>query len=112
MPRYTVDAEKMQSHLEEEIEECGNPTADNNPIAYGVTLGLKMALSYTKTLSTADTATVVHAHWEKTGWQKRGGEVEYRCSHCKRCKIWKKKTQKLPYYCEKCGAKMDEEIEK
>lgn len=60
----------------------------------------------------ADVAPVIHAHWERTGWQKRGVEFEYRCSHCKRCKIWKKRTQKLPYYCEKCGSKMDDEIKR
>lgn len=53
MARY-IDAEKMRSLLEEEIEGCGNPTADDNPIAYGTTLGLKMALSYAKTLPTAE----------------------------------------------------------
>ena len=63
-------------------------------------------------LPIVDYAPVIHAHWEKTGWKKSGGEVEYRCSNCKRCKVWRKKTQKLPYYCEKCGANMDEEVDK
>ena len=67
---------------------------------------------YLDSQPTADVAPVIYAHWEKTGWKKSGGEVEYKCSHCKRCKVWKKKTQKLPQYCEKCGANMDKEKEK
>ena len=58
-------------------------------------------------MPTADVEPVRHGRWEKTGWQ-RGISYEYRCSECKH-RIWKKKTQKLPNYCEKCGAKMDEE---
>lgn len=69
--------------------------------------GVDFVLGRFYDLPREDVASVIHAHWEKTGWQKHGVEFEYRCSHCKRCKIWKKKTQKTPYYCEKCGAKMD-----
>ena len=91
MPRY-IDAEKMHSLLEEEIEGCGNPTADDNPIAYGTTLGLKMALSYTKTLPTADVAPVVHAHWiplygRMYACNDKKGEIVqtgYKCSACGR----------------------------
>ena len=107
-----IDAEKMQSHLEEEIEGCGNPTADNNPIAYGTTLGLKMALSYTKTLSTADVAPVVHAHWERCIDTEDGRY--YKCTVCGRTIfidkdfVWRDPKEDHPY-CH-CGAKMDERI--
>lgn len=53
-----------------------------------------------------DVEPVQHGHWIKTGWQ-RGDLFEYKCSECKRNKIWKKKSQKLSNYCDKCGTKMD-----
>lgn len=59
----------------------------------------------------ADVEPVRHGHWIKTGWQQ-GDKFEYKCFECKRNKIWKKKTQKLPNYCEKCGALMDKEVKK
>lgn len=96
-----IDAEKMQSHLEEEIEGCGNPTADNNPIAYGTTLGLKMALSYAKTLPTADVAPVVHAHWKQVS-EKYPRYVCTACNHLFNNKGFK--------YCPFCGANMDERV--
>jgi len=111
MPRYIVDAEKMQSLLEEEIEECGNPTADNNPIAYGTTLGLKMSLSYTKTLSTADAAPVIHAKWVSLAYDFFSGKFVYACSRCdRRIKVYHREDTKDYPYCH-CGAKMDERIE-
>ena len=59
----------------------------------------------------ADVEEVRHGKWERTGWQKgyetKNRETEYRCSECKRNKIFIRKTQKLPKYCSNCGAKMD-----
>ena len=110
-PRY-IYAENMQSLLEEEIEGCGNPTAEDNPIAYGATLGLKMALSYTKTLPNADVAPVVHAHWikhDKTLAVSFGASVVvghyFECSSCGRTEDHEET------YCN-CGAKMGEEVGK
>lgn len=51
--------------------------------------------------------TVKHGHWEKTlhRW-------EFRCSYCwHRIKVRKTECENLPNYCERCGAKMDEEVE-
>lgn len=65
-------------------------------------------------IPTVDAKPVVHAHWERTGWNRKNLSIpnevhyEWKCSHCKRYKIWKKKTQKLPNYCGGCGAQMDE----
>ena len=102
-----IETEKMQSHLEEEIEECGDSTAENNPIAYGTTLGLKMALSYTKTLSTSDVAPVVHAHWIKVIHEKLSG-----CSNCSSYVEEEiDRVRAYFHFCPTCGAKMDEEIE-
>lgn len=54
MPRY-IDANKLIKHLKDEYKECTSPNDDRQrEIAYGVMLGLKMAMSYVKTLSTAD----------------------------------------------------------
>ena len=99
MSRY-IDAEKMQSLLEDEIEGCGYPISENNPIAYGTTLGLKMALSYAKTQPTADVAPVVHAHWATVRLNPMLERLE--CSNCG-CPTPKKRA-----YCPDCGAKMDE----
>lgn len=105
MARY-IDAEKMQSLLEEEIEECDNPTANDNPIAYGTTLGLKMALSYAKTLPTADVAPVVHAAWLLAGVDHFWNKYIFVCSRCKRReKVSQRKDLKDLPYCH-CGAKM------
>ena len=59
-----------------------------------------------------EVAEVKHGKWIKTGWQCSGTkEFEYKCSACPKGKVagrtWKKKTQKLPRFCEKCGAMMD-----
>ena len=122
-----IDAEKMQSLLEEEIEECGNPTAEDNPIAYGTTLGLKMALSYAKTLPTADVAPIIHAHWIDKEENIYGlspnilrvcsnCDTEYESTFMAACCAFIPSDAfgagddtKFPK-CPCCGAKMDEEV--
>ena len=56
MPRY-IDADKLVAHLEDEIKGCEIPLgsrANGKGIAYGTALGLKSAISFAQTLSTAD----------------------------------------------------------
>ena len=56
MARY-IDADKLIAHLKDEIEGCKQPfgtRANGKGIAYGTELGLKSAISFAKTLSTAD----------------------------------------------------------
>ena len=56
MPRY-IDADKLIAHLKDEIEGCKPPLggrANGKSIAYGTILGLKSAISFAETLSTAD----------------------------------------------------------
>ena len=56
MARY-IDADKLIAHLKDEIKECEIPSgsrANGKSIAYGTALGLKTAISYAKTLPTAD----------------------------------------------------------
>ena len=56
MARY-IDADKLIAHLKDEIEGCKPPfggRANGKSIAYGTELGLKSAISFAETLSTAD----------------------------------------------------------
>ncbi len=56
MQRY-IDADKLIAHLKDEIEGCKPPfcgRANGKSIAYGTILGLKSAISFAETLSTAD----------------------------------------------------------
>ena len=58
MARY-IDADKLIAHLKDEIEGCKPPfggRANGKSIAYGTELGLKSAISFAETLSTADVA--------------------------------------------------------
>ena len=98
-----IDADVFMEELNEEQKEGGE-------FYYGLGRAKKM-LTWQDTV---DAAPIKHAHWEPTGWMRstytsNTREHEYRCSGCRREKIWKKKTQKLPNYCGNCGAKMDEE---
>ena len=91
-PRY-IDGDAFYEHIQNKMQTEFVPF---------VTL-----LNEIKEFPTEDVAPVIHTHWEKTYWQ-RGNQFEYRCANCKRNRIWKKKTQKLPNFCDRCGAKMDE----
>lgn len=35
----------IQTSLKEEIEQCGNPSLEHEPVSFGTVLGLKAALS-------------------------------------------------------------------
>ena len=113
MPKY-IDAEEMRVLLEEEIEGCGYPISENNPVAYGTKRGLKTALRYIEKLMTADVAPVIHAHWIGTEYDgyADGHPVydTYECSNC-RNEIDTDGYEPMFDYCPKCGAKMDEEFE-
>ncbi|MBQ4317076.1 MAG: hypothetical protein IJC20_02390, partial [Clostridia bacterium] len=80
MARY-IDADKLIKHLEETVEECGNPDVDAHPVAYGTVLGLNGALSYARTLLATDVAKVVRCkdcnvpHNEWTGCPKLNGLI-------------------------------------
>lgn len=61
MARYIV-ADTLIAHLKDEIEGCKPPfcgRANGKSIAYGTILGLKSAISFAETLSTADVVEVV-----------------------------------------------------
>ena len=58
MPRH-IDANKILSHLNDEIEACENPDVYSQPVAYGTYLGLQYARSIVETAETADVVEVV-----------------------------------------------------
>ena len=59
MAKRFIDKDKLIEHLEDNVRECGNPDVATEPITYGCSLGLKGALSYARTLPTADVVEVV-----------------------------------------------------
>jgi hypothetical protein len=46
---YKEFAKYLTKHIKDELEQCGNPNHDTQPIAYGTVLGLKSALSFVET---------------------------------------------------------------
>ena len=103
------NTDKIISHLNDEIEACGNPDSDNEPIAYGTKLGLLSAKAFIKTTETADVQEVRHGHWitkDLDNFQK----IECKCSECGYIGISNYDSYDDPYdfnYCPNCGAKMD-----
>ena len=110
MPKY-INADKILSHLNDEIEACGDPDGNNEPIAYGTMLGLLSAKAFIETAETADVQEVRHGHWiEKDLDNFR--KVECSCSICG----WSGVENYDSYvdihdfeFCPYCGAKMDGE---
>lgn len=97
MPKY-INADKIISYLNDEIEACGDLDVDFQPVVYGTYLGLKSLKSFIETAETADVQEVKHGKWLES---KSGHCI---CSLCKKgnCCSWFKYE-----YCERCGAKMD-----
>lgn len=58
MPRY-IDADKILSHLNDEIEECGDCDVYSQPVGYGTRLGLEYSKSLVETAETVDGVKVV-----------------------------------------------------
>ena len=58
MPRY-IDADKILSHLNDEIEACGDCDVYSKPVVYGARLGLEYSKSLVETAETADVVQVV-----------------------------------------------------
>ena len=101
MARY-IDADKILSHLNDEIEACGDPDVDFQPVVYGTYLGLKSSKSFVETAETADVQEVRHGRWISN--DLGGYKWAYYCSECG----W---VDGYPFndrhkYCPKCGAKM------
>ena len=89
MARY-IDADKIISHLNDEIEACGDAETNCRPIDYGTYLGLKSSKSLVQTEETADVVQVVRCkdcvvpHNQWTGCPKLNGLVtspDFYCSY-------------------------------
>lgn len=110
MPKY-INADKILSHLTDEIEVCGNPDVNNEPIAYGTKLGLLSAKAFIETAETVDVQEVRHGKWlpikawidDDYGIESNNERYQtgWKCSLCSRIELIKEP------YCH-CGAKMDE----
>ena len=94
MTRY-IDADKILSHLNDEIEACGDPDVYSQPVAYGTYLGLQYARSIVETAETANVVQVVRCkdcivpHNQWTGCPKLNGLVtppDFYCSYGERRK--------------------------
>ena len=94
MSKY-IDADKILSHLNDEIEACGDCDVYSQPVAYGTYLGLQYARSIVETAEAADVIQVVrckdcaipHNRW--TGCPKLNGLVtppNFYCSYGERRK--------------------------
>ena len=94
MPKY-VNADKIISHLNEEIEACGDCDVYSQPVVYGTYLGLTYARSVAETAEAADVIQVVrckdcaipHNRW--TGCPKLNGLItppDFYCSYGERRK--------------------------
>ena len=89
MNRY-IDADKIISHLNDEIEECGYADINCHPIAYGTYLGLKYSKSFVETAETADVVDVVRC---------KDCEYFYQDGNIKVCKHWNCHSTTDDAYC-------------
>ena len=62
MARY-IDADKILSHLNDEIKACGDPDVYFQPVVYGTYLGLKSSKTFIETAETADVQEVRLGRW-------------------------------------------------
>ena len=94
MSRY-INADKIISHLNDEIEACGDCDVYSQPVVYGTYLGLTYARSVVETAETADVVQVVRCkdcvvpHNQCTGCPILNGIVtspDFYCSYGERRK--------------------------
>ena len=99
------NTDKIISHLNEEIEACGNPDGNNEPISYGTMLGLISAKAFIETAETADVQEVKHGRWIRKEYYIDGERSI--CMVCCHCGANQVAGLGLAKYCYMCGAKMD-----
>ena len=92
MTKY-INADKLISHLNDEIEACGDPDVYFQPVTYGTRLGLEYSKSLVETAETADVVQVVRCkdcvvpHNQWTGCPILNGLVtspDFYCSYGER----------------------------
>ena len=98
MSKY-IDADKILSHLNDEIEVCGDLDVDFQPVVYGTYLGLKSAKSFVETAESADVQEVV---------QCKDCKYFYQDSNIKVCKHWNCHSTTDGAYCS-CGERRKED---
>ena len=87
MSRY-IEADKIISHLNDEIEGCGDCDVCFRPVAYGTYLGLKYSKSLVETAEAADVVQVVRCkdcavpHNQWTGCPKLNGLITHPDFYC------------------------------
>ena len=87
MSRY-IDADKIISHLNDEIEGCEDCDVCFRPVTYGTRLGLEYSKSLVETAETADVVQVVRCkdcavpHNKWTGCPKLNGIVTPHDFYC------------------------------
>ena len=107
MPRY-IDADKILSHLNDEIEGCGDCDVYSQPVVYGTRLGLEYSKSLVETAETVDAQEVRHGRWHTIRETTDSKTTE--CTACMKSFFFMRKGQlniDLMSYCPHCGAKMD-----
>lgn len=100
MTRY-IDADKILSHLNDEIEGCGDCDVYSQPVVYGTRLGLEYSKSLVETAEIADVQEVRHGRWNT---------INSKVTQCSVCGVSRDiRTQVGWNFCPVCGAKMDAE---
>lgn len=110
MTRY-INADKILSHLNDEIKACGDCYVYSQPVVYGTYLGLTYARSVVETAETADVQEVRHGRWIDLHDENVLYEQTYKCSACGEWFVIEAGTPKENgyKYCPNCGARMDGE---
>ena len=110
MPKY-INADKILSHLNDEIEACGDPDVYFQPVVYGTYLGLKYSKSLVETAETADVEEVKRGKMNMYKPRRMNRNATYKCSVCgKLCSSYYNDVGEWKF-CPHCGAKMDWEDE-
>ena len=106
MPKY-INADKIISHLNDEIEGWEDCDLCFKPVTYGTRLGLEYSKSFIETVETADVEEVKHGKMNTYKPRRMNRNATYKCSVCgKLCSSYYNDVGEWKF-CPNCGAKMD-----